>query len=142
MAHGSTRFNCILPRKSFFLYIASMTAKPVNLLTFLIVSCASSAPKSFLHARDNESHMLEEYGLMPTQTDKFSSDPTLNAVRFRPLGAATSEWIVKVLCKNLNTRTPTGGSMLPYRPSIPQVMPNSLTCLNSSKSCGTDTSIQ
>lgn len=51
----------------------------------MIVACASSAPTCLIHARNDELHMLEGTTLIPSQCDKYNSDPTLNDVWYKLL---------------------------------------------------------
>lgn len=43
----------ILPGKHFYVYIANLTATPVNLLNFRIAAFPSNTPASIVHARDD-----------------------------------------------------------------------------------------
>lgn len=62
------------------LYIANKTAKPVTLPRVIIVACVTSVPTGIIHITDDKMYMLEKKALMPTEMDKFLSDPFVNAV--------------------------------------------------------------
>lgn len=48
----------------------------------MIIAWESNAPTRIIQARDVESHMLEEWDHVPTQKEKYVSDPTVNAVLY------------------------------------------------------------
>lgn len=62
----------------------NMTAKLGNLLNFMIVAYMSSRSKFIIHTRDGNWHMLTYEDLIPRQCDKFHSDPSCNASRYKP----------------------------------------------------------
>lgn len=49
----------------------------------MTVAHASSAPTSIIHARNDEPHMLTDMCPIKTQYEKFNSDPTINAGRYK-----------------------------------------------------------
>lgn len=71
------------PWKPFYVYIARLTANPVNLLRFMIVPSASNAQTCIVHARRDEPCIWRDEGSSPTNCDQFSSDPTVNAVHYK-----------------------------------------------------------
>lgn len=68
----------ILTGKTFYVCIANMTANPVTLPKFMIVTFVSRAPTCITHARYGELHMLKEDGLILTQCYRSNSGPTVN----------------------------------------------------------------
>lgn len=52
----------ILPGNSFYVFMLNMTAKTVNLPSFMIVVYASIAPACIIHARVDKSNMLTDDG--------------------------------------------------------------------------------
>lgn len=50
----------------------------------MIVANKSSAPTRIVHVRDEEPQMMTNESLLPTQCDKFNSNPPNNAVWFKP----------------------------------------------------------
>lgn len=62
----------ILSGKLFYVCIAILTAKPVNLLKFMIVAIGSSAPTYSIHTSDDESLRLiaEQESFMHTEKNE------------------------------------------------------------------------
>lgn len=69
-------------RKPFYVSITNLTARPVNLPEFLIITSASYALPFAIHARDDEQSMVKNESHVSTQCNSKSTDPTINAVHY------------------------------------------------------------
>lgn len=64
---------CILPRKTVYIYIANLMAKPVNLRKFMIVQQALKASSCNKDARDEEPCTMENKCQASTQCNSANS---------------------------------------------------------------------
>lgn len=71
----------ILPGTPFYVYIAKLTARPIILLTLMIGSFASNSPKCIRQAREDELRSKTDGGPILTQSNKFISYLTVDAVQ-------------------------------------------------------------
>lgn len=55
----------------------------VNLPNSMIVASSSNAPAYITHFRDDELQILKNEGDVSTQCNNGSTDPTMNAVRYK-----------------------------------------------------------
>lgn len=69
--------------KPVYVYIANMTAIPVQLPKFTLLAYASVAPTCIIRAIRDEPNMLEGRGTIPTQGDNFYSDPIVTSVFYK-----------------------------------------------------------
>lgn len=72
-----------LPGKPFYVCIANLTAKPANIPKVMIVSSAWNAPIFITYTRDDELHILTDESLVPTQSHKVYSHPTINTLFYK-----------------------------------------------------------
>lgn len=83
----------ILPGKPYHVYTENLMTETVTVQMFMVVAAGLNAANCIIPMRDAELPMLRDEGLIPTQWDKFYSDPTINAACFSRLSAAKSKWI-------------------------------------------------
>lgn len=81
----------ILPGKLCPVYIENLTARNVSLLKCMIVANVSIAPTCIIHVREDEPTMMKKEGHVSTQWDSKSTDPTINAVRYKLQERPTEE---------------------------------------------------
>lgn len=74
----------ILPGRLFYVDIANMTAKLINLPKFMILAYASSVSTGIFYARRDEPRMLTDGWSILTKCSKFNSDHSIRAVRYKP----------------------------------------------------------
>lgn len=75
----------ILPGNLFHVYNVNLTARSIGLPKFMIVVYAPSASTWIIHVRGDELPMLADEHLIPMQRDKYNSDHTIKAVRYKSL---------------------------------------------------------
>lgn len=114
----------------FFIYIANIKDKQVNLPKVRMVPYASSAPACITHANDVDLLMLANKGLNLTQSNKQNPNPTVLAVQYRPPDLCNKQLNRHNAVKQSDkTLKPTGAKTLPYHMHVLHVATNILTCL-------------
>lgn len=70
----------ILPEKMFYVYIAKVTDKQIEISKFLIVESMANAPMCMSHEKDDEPYMLQGKGEILIKCDNLSTNLTITAI--------------------------------------------------------------
>lgn len=129
----------ILPGKLFCIYIGNLRTKHVSLPSLMIVAYVSNARACIIHAKDDEPHISKDEDPILTQPEKFSSNPTVNFVHYKPPDFLDEQMNRHNAIERSDEVSKTEWlEDLTLLEGIPLIATNLLTCLNSLRPCRTD----